>query len=101
MAGSTKWKHKHYPLRQEYYEEAARAAVQSWYGEINNYDFKNAKSKNGDKIGHFTQLVWKDSVKLGVGIAKQREGFKVGPPPKGKWTTGLNSHCLFAQLWAF
>jgi len=45
-------------------------AVDSWYDEINDYDFKKGKSKNGGVVGHFTQLVWKDSTQLGIGVAK-------------------------------
>ena len=46
------------------------AAVDSWYDEIKDYDFKKGKSKNGGVVGHFTQLVWKDSTQLGIGVAK-------------------------------
>lgn len=63
-------------------------AVNHWYNEIKNYDFKNPgkKDPNGSKIGHFTQLVWKDSVYLGVGIAKQEQPWnQMG---KGRWTYG-------------
>jgi len=30
-------------------------AVDSWYSEVENYDFSTGKSKNGGDIGHFTQ----------------------------------------------
>ncbi len=46
------------------------AAVDSWYDEIKDYDFKKGKSKNGGVVGHFTKLVWKDSTQLGIGVAK-------------------------------
>ncbi|KAK3509464.1 hypothetical protein QTP70_035114 [Hemibagrus guttatus] len=46
---------------------AGRAAVDSWYNEINKYDFKKPGFTSG--TGHFTQVVWKDSKQLGVGIA--------------------------------
>uniref|UniRef100_A0A0A1XHF1 Cell wall protein PRY3 n=1 Tax=Zeugodacus cucurbitae TaxID=28588 RepID=A0A0A1XHF1_ZEUCU len=42
-------------------------AVQSWYDEIRNYDFSKATYKPG--TGHFTQIVWRDSRQLGVGLA--------------------------------
>ena len=41
-------------------------AVDSWYEEIEDYDFNNPGYKSG--IGHFTQLVWKNSQQLGCGI---------------------------------
>ena len=42
----------------------------SWYDEIKDYDFQNGKSKNGGVVGHFTQVLWKDSTQLGIGVAK-------------------------------
>jgi len=46
--------------------EAASIAVNGWYSEVQWY--KNNKCIN-DKCGHFTQLVWKDSARLGLGYA--------------------------------
>lgn len=51
-----------------------RKSVTLWYEEINDYDFDHPDTVAGDKaefdkgIGHFTQLVWKSSRKIGVGI---------------------------------
>ncbi|CAM4618298.1 unnamed protein product [Leuciscus chuanchicus] len=44
-----------------------KEAVGSWYSEIKDYDFK--KSGHQPKTGHFTQVVWKSSTELGVGLA--------------------------------
>lgn len=41
--------------------------VKNWYDEIRNYDFSKATYKPG--TGHFTQIVWRESRQLGVGIA--------------------------------
>jgi uncharacterized protein YkwD len=42
----------------------------AWYDEIHDYNFKTGKpKKSGDVVGHFTQLVWKDSKEVGFGIA--------------------------------
>ena len=49
------------------------AAVDDWYDEIKDYDFENGCSKNGGVVGHFTQLVWKDSIQLGIGVAKSSQ----------------------------
>ena len=46
------------------------AAVDTWYDEIKDYDFEKGCSKNGGVVGHFTQLVWKGSTQLGIGIAR-------------------------------
>ena len=40
--------------------------VDAWYSEIKDYDFKTHTSKGGP-VGHFTQLIWKNSKELGVG----------------------------------
>ncbi|XP_060768197.1 GLI pathogenesis-related 2 [Neoarius graeffei] len=44
-----------------------RIAVDSWYNEIKNYNFTRPGFSSG--TGHFTQVVWKDSKQLGVGVA--------------------------------
>ncbi|MFD0685791.1 CAP family protein [Actinomadura fibrosa] len=40
-------------------------AVKSWYDEVTNYDFDKAQFSSA--AGHFTQLVWKGSTKVGIG----------------------------------
>jgi uncharacterized protein YkwD len=52
-------------------------AVTSWYNEIKDYDFKKGKSANGGVVGHFTQVVWKESKYLGVGIGKVDNSYYV------------------------
>ncbi|XP_014862055.1 PREDICTED: Golgi-associated plant pathogenesis-related protein 1-like [Poecilia mexicana] len=42
-------------------------AVASWYDEIKDYDF--SKPGHQPKTGHFTQVVWKSTMELGVGLA--------------------------------
>ncbi len=43
----------------------AKAATDSWYGEITNYNFSAPVWSSAN--GHFTQMVWKDSTQLGCG----------------------------------
>lgn len=52
--------------------QAARAAVDSWYNEIKNYNFNNPGFSG--TTGHFTQVVWKGSIKLGCAVAHGKGG---------------------------
>mgnify|MGYP002627190924 CR=1 FL=1 len=44
--------------------------VDSWYDENEAYDYQSGTSKKEAVTGHFTQVVWKESTELGVGVAK-------------------------------
>lgn len=52
-------------------------AVDSWYEEIEDYNFKSGKSKNGKPIGHLTQLLWKTSKYVGIGIGRNEDSYYV------------------------
>lgn len=45
----------------------------SWYEEIKEYDF-SIEPKGVFRAGHFTQMIWKMSQDLGVGVAKTKKG---------------------------
>jgi len=45
----------------------ARAPIQSWYDEIKKHNFSTEPRSTG--TGHFTQVVWKGSQELGIGVA--------------------------------
>ena len=53
--------------------------AENWYSQIDNYDFDNhAKiDPNGKSVFNFTQIVWKNSEYLGVGMAKTTDGTQV------------------------
>lgn len=44
--------------------------VNDWYSEISSYDFASGTSTDGGDVGHFTQVVWKATSKVGCGIAQ-------------------------------
>jgi len=46
------------------------SSVELFYNEIKDYDFNN--HPEGDHIGHFVNMIWKDQRKMGVGCAKAK-----------------------------
>ncbi|XP_060927967.1 Golgi-associated plant pathogenesis-related protein 1-like [Limanda limanda] len=44
-----------------------KGAVDAWYSEIKDYNWSSPGF--GMNTGHFTQVVWKETTKLGVGVA--------------------------------
>ncbi|XP_022611693.1 Golgi-associated plant pathogenesis-related protein 1-like [Seriola dumerili] len=54
-----------------------KEAVDSWYSEIKDYNWDQPGYSR--ETGHFTQVVWKDSTELGVGMATDgKTAFVVG-----------------------
>ncbi|XP_063682578.1 uncharacterized protein LOC134817371 [Bolinopsis microptera] len=47
--------------------DAGKSAVKLWYDEIKDYDYYHPEFSG--KTGHFTQVVWRSSTKVGCGIA--------------------------------
>lgn len=43
----------------------ARDAVDAWVGEQQFYDYDSNSCAEGEQCGHYTQVVWRDSVRLG------------------------------------
>jgi pathogenesis-related protein 1 len=48
-------------------------AVAAWYSEKKQYTYRKFRS-GGPDVGHYTQLVWRNTKKVGMGIAKSRDG---------------------------
>ncbi|KAI4300193.1 hypothetical protein L6164_033596 [Bauhinia variegata] len=49
-------------------------AIKFWYEEYKDYDFSTHTCAIGKKCGHFTQMVWRDSVRLGCAVLHCRPG---------------------------
>ncbi|UJR22971.1 hypothetical protein I4U23_025998 [Adineta vaga] len=74
-------------------------ATQSWYDEIKDYNY-NLPGFSA-KVGHFTQVVWKNSKQLGVGIAYANNGRKAiivaNYSPPGNYMGQFPQNVLQAQ----
>jgi len=44
-------------------------AVDSWAGEYQFYDFGSTTCQAGEMCGHYTQIVWRDSLQVGCAVA--------------------------------
>ena len=68
--------------------QSAQGAVDNWYREIGQYNFNAPAYSNA--VGHFTQLIWRNSKQLGCGMAVCN-GMKYWVcrySPTGNWNTG-------------
>ncbi|CAF0795279.1 unnamed protein product [Rotaria sordida] len=54
---------------------SAAAVILTWYDEIKLYDYDHPGYK--PSVGHFSQLVWKDTQKIGIAYAMAKEGHKM------------------------
>ncbi|XP_049408520.1 pathogenesis-related leaf protein 4-like [Solanum stenotomum] len=52
-----------------------RAAVELWVGEKPNYNYGTNQCASGQVCGHYTQVVWRNSVRLGCGRARCNNGW--------------------------
>ena len=54
----------------------AKDASLAWYNEINDYKYSVYGSKLNESvmIGHYTQMVWKSTTKVGIALARSSEG---------------------------
>lgn len=51
-----------------------RDAAQSWYSEIKEYTYRPVTAQNFQKTGHYTQMVWKSTREVGMGISVCKNG---------------------------
>jgi len=65
-------------------------AVLKWYNERDDYIYLTGMSKNSNDIGHFTQLVWKGTTKIGFGIASKAVGADVETFIVGRYSPAGN-----------
>ncbi|XP_055896967.1 Golgi-associated plant pathogenesis-related protein 1-like isoform X2 [Biomphalaria glabrata] len=68
-----------------------------WYNEIEDYDFSQPGFKLG--TGHFTQLIWRNTTHMGLGMSSQtaRDGmyrFVANYRPSGNWKGEFQENVL-------
>merc|ERR1711962_85060 len=49
-------------------------ATKEWWDEIKDYHYDDLDSNIFKQIGHFTQVVWSDTSKLGLGVSQMKNG---------------------------
>eukprot|EP00658_Telonema_sp_P-2_P039966 TRINITY_DN2858_c0_g1_i2.p1 TRINITY_DN2858_c0_g1~~TRINITY_DN2858_c0_g1_i2.p1 ORF type:complete len:392 (+),score=66.42 TRINITY_DN2858_c0_g1_i2:172-1347(+) len=59
-------------------------ATSDWYSEIRNYDFGSHRS-NGGAVGHFTQVVWRGTTKIGAGRSASGQFIVANYSPPGNY----------------
>ncbi|XP_028326983.1 cysteine-rich venom protein [Gouania willdenowi] len=81
--------------------------INAWYNEVENYQYPNV-STNGKHIGHYTQVVWNTSYRVGCGVTLcpdniylygchyYRAGNFIGIPPYtvGSLCGACPDHCV-------
>jgi hypothetical protein len=59
--------------------------VSSWVGEDAYYDYASNTCETGQQCGHYTQVVWRDSVQIGCGMTNCTENSPFTSDGKGAW----------------
>ncbi len=85
LAADCKLEHRPYsgPWKQNYGENifwgggedySALDASESWYSEIKDYKYGKLNNSNWYNTGHYTQMVWKNTTHVGIGVAVCKNG---------------------------
>jgi len=69
ISGNNKYGENLYMFIGSSAQEQAQRSVDRWYSEIKDYNFGNPGFSQG--TGHFTQVVWKGSTEIGVGVGQK------------------------------
>ena len=48
--------------------------IQSWYNEQQYYNYSSNQCQSGEMCGHYTQIIWKTSKKVGCASAQYQKG---------------------------
>lgn len=78
---------------------SAKEVCRSWYEEIKEHEF-GIEPKGIFKGGHFTQMIWKSSQDLGVGVSRTKKGKVIvvcNYNPRGNISGQFNVNVLRAR----
>jgi len=56
------------------FDFTALDASESWYSEIRDYTYRPLSGRHLNKTGHYTQMVWKSTSHMGIGMAICKKG---------------------------
>jgi len=71
---SRDWKYKQKDVGDLIYY--CRKANYLWYDEIKDYDWGRGLTRNGKQIGHFTQMVWQKTERVGYAVVTRKDPYK-------------------------
>lgn len=78
------------------YEVEPAEVVEGWFSEIEYYDYETDSCERGQQCGHYTQVVWRDTERVGCAVQScNLEGFGRGDlwvceyDPAGNWVGEL------------
>ncbi|XP_048405012.1 GLIPR1-like protein 1 [Stegostoma tigrinum] len=54
----------------------AKSAIQRWYGEVADYDYSTNSCRPKRQCGHYTQVIWANSYKVGCAVSDCPKGIK-------------------------
>lgn len=60
------------------YEATPKEVVEGWASEVEFYDYETNSCEPNEMCGHYTQVVWADSLRLGCGVATCTENSPFG-----------------------
>ncbi len=63
--------------KRELQQIRARHVVEEWANEADSYDYQGNTCRAGQTCGHYTQLIWKNSLQLGCAMAICRDKSQV------------------------
>lgn len=55
--------------------------VEGWVSEVDFYDYETGDCVEGEMCGHYTQVVWADTLRVGCGVANCTTGSPFGSSP--------------------